>query len=93
MALNRGNERLPCLQPKIRSGNGRPVFSRSGNRTIARTFYAVDKSLRGGAWNQCMLCSSLENERVSRMMARGRNCEFRQRRMSVYQQQNVDSIE
>lgn len=55
MALNRGNERLPCLQPKIRSGNGRPVFSRSGNRTIARTFYAVDKSLRGGAWNQCML--------------------------------------
>lgn len=36
---------------------------------------------------------SLENERVSRAMARGRNCEFGQRRMSVYQQQDVDSIE
>lgn len=60
MALNRGNERLPCLQPKIRSGNGRSVFSRSGIVRSRARFTQLTNHY-GGAWNLCTLCSSLWN--------------------------------
>lgn len=52
MALNRGNERLPCLQAKIRSGNGRPVFSRSGIVRSRARFTQLTNHY--GAWNLCI---------------------------------------
>lgn len=66
MALNRGNERLPCLQPKIRSGNGRSVFSRSGIVRSRARFTQLTNHY--GGLGICVRYVVLYGIRVSRAM-------------------------